>query len=49
MIDYNTYNLPGNYEEPGKHCHMRLEYREIDAENSITKHTTLNPEQQEVR
>lgn len=44
MIDYNTYNLPGNYEEPGKHCHLRLEYREIDAENSITKHTTLNPE-----
>lgn len=36
MIDYNMYNLPGNYEEPGKHCHLRLEYRE-DAENSITK------------
>lgn len=46
MIDYNTYNLPGNYEEPGKLSHLWLEYREIDGEKellSITKHTTLNP------
>ena len=47
MIDYNTYNLPGNYEEPGKHCQLRLEYREIDAENRTPQsYKTQNTESQ---
>lgn len=47
MMNYNTYNLAGNYEESGKHSHLRLEYIEKEMEKtellSITKHTTLSP------
>ena len=47
MIDYNTYSLPGNYEEPGKLSHLRLEYREIDGENRTPQYyKTYNTESQ---
>lgn len=37
-MDYNTYNLPGNYEESGKHSHLELAHRERDRENRTPQH-----------
>lgn len=37
-MNYNTYNLPGNYEESGKHSHSELDYRERDGGNRIPQH-----------
>lgn len=38
MIDYNTYNVPGHYEEPEEHSHLGLEYIEKDIENRTPQH-----------
>lgn len=47
MMNYNTYNLAGNYEESGKHSHLRLDYRERDGENRTPQHyKTYNTQSQ---